>query len=88
MTPDDIGCEADKTNYKLRARQNVILELGYFYGKLGREHTLVFTKGDIDLPSDFLGITWEKFDENEGWKFKLVRELKEAGFDIKPDNII
>src|SRR5258706_1627408 len=37
LTPDDVGEAADRADkLKHRARQNVVLELGYFIGKLGR----------------------------------------------------
>lgn len=89
MTPDDYGYPINnEQNKSLRARQNVILELGYFTALLGREKTMVLIKGDIEIPTDALGITYEKIDSNEGWKMRLARELKEAGYSIDMNNII
>lgn len=86
MTPDDHGYPVTKEELKRhRARQNVILELGYFTALLGREKTMVLVKGDIELPSDVIGVTYERIDDGEGWKMKLARELKEAGFKISLD---
>lgn len=83
MTPDDYGYLAgDEENKKHRARQNVILELGYFTALLGREKTMVLVKGDIELPSDVFGVAYEPIDGSEGWKIRLARELKAAGFDV------
>ncbi len=39
LTPDDEGCEKGGKS-EPRARQNVLLELGYFIGRLGREKVL------------------------------------------------
>lgn len=52
LTPDDF------TEDSVRARQNVILELGYFMGKLGRKsgRIIILCKGDVEIPSDLLGI--------------------------------
>jgi hypothetical protein len=39
-------------------------------------------KGDVELPSDIVGIVWESFDEHGAWKQKLAKELEVAGFAI------
>lgn len=89
MTPDDKGYAVGKEEEtKNRARQNVVLELGYFAAKLGREKTLVLTRGDVELPSDVFGLVYEKIDQNEGWKMRLARELKESGFAIDMNKVI
>lgn len=83
MTPDDQGHAVTKEQEKsFRPRQNVVLELGFFAAKLGRDKTFVLTKGDLEMPSDILGLVYEPMDRSEGWKVKLARELKAAGFEI------
>jgi predicted nucleotide-binding protein len=83
MTPDDIGYPVGKEEEKKhRPRQNVVLELGYFASHLGRRKTFVLTKGDVEMPSNILGIVHEPMDRSEGWMMKLARELKDAGFEI------
>jgi hypothetical protein len=43
LTPDDLGAaKEDATSLKARARQNVVLELGYFLGKLKRSRVCVW----------------------------------------------
>jgi predicted nucleotide-binding protein len=57
LTPDDKAAAlADPDIEKHRARQNVILELGFFLGKLGRESgkILLLHKGPVEIPSDIL----------------------------------
>ena len=61
LTPDDVG-GLDSKNVRGRARQNVILELGYFIGRLGRDKVCAIKKGDVELPSDALGIIWVDYD--------------------------
>lgn len=59
---DDQGCEIGKNDFKPRARQNVILELGYFIGKLGRrKHVCVLKKEGVEEPSDILGIAYTPY---------------------------
>ena len=55
LTPDDAGHRAGESSARFRARQNVILELGYFAGILGRPLVAVLLMGEIELPSDLGG---------------------------------
>jgi CheY-like chemotaxis protein len=58
LTPDDIAApSAESDNPKSRARQNVIFELGYFYGALGRNsgRVILLHQGACELPSDISG---------------------------------
>jgi predicted nucleotide-binding protein len=81
LTPDDEGCAKGGTP-ALRARQNVVLELGYFIGRLGRNRVCALKRGDLEIPSDFGGVVYEPFDASGGWKLALGRELRAAGFEI------
>ena len=49
---------------------------------LGREITFVLKKGKVEMPSDIFEIVYEPLDEGEGWKIRLARELKAAGFNV------
>ena len=83
LTADDVGALAEnKDELKPRARQNVILELGFFLGTLGRDRVCPFVKGDVETPSDYDGVVYTKLDDAGGWKTRLIQELKVAGFDI------
>lgn len=81
LTPDDEGCIKGGTA-EPRARQNVLLELGYFIGRLGRNKVCALKKGDLEIPSDFAGVVWEKMDNAGAWKQALGRELEAAGYQI------
>lgn len=82
LTPDDEGKAKGNAELKPRARQNVVLELGYFVGHLGRHRVCALHRGPIELPSDILGVVYVAFDEGGGWRLPLARELKQAGFNI------
>jgi predicted nucleotide-binding protein len=56
ITPDDVGGKNGKVQEN-RARQNVIFELGYFSGKLGRKRVILLLKGNVEIPSDLLGVS-------------------------------
>jgi predicted nucleotide-binding protein len=93
LSPDDLGCLAeeysnDSTKLKSRARQNTLLELGYFVGKLGREYVLAICKGNLEIPSDWHGVIYIPFDLAGGWKLEVVKELENMGMPIDKSKIV
>jgi len=83
LSPDDV--QEDGT---VRARQNVLLEIGYFIGKLGREKVRLLRRGDTIIPSDLQGILYDNFDSEGAWRIKLAKEIKAVGIPINVENII
>jgi predicted nucleotide-binding protein len=56
-TPDDEGHPTGQPKEKkVRARQNVVLELGMFPVRLGRKRVAILHKGNLELPSDISGL--------------------------------
>jgi predicted nucleotide-binding protein len=84
LTPDDEGRPKHTDGLKPRARQNVILELGYFYGRLGRDKVICLYKSSVELPSDISGIVYISFRDNiKDEVYRKIRdELKAMGFTI------
>ncbi|CAM3297447.1 TIR domain-containing protein [Aequorivita lipolytica] len=72
LSADDLGLNKNDKyeNAKLRARQNVIFELGYFIGKIGRENVvgLLETNNNFEFPTDYQGVIYEKFDDANNWQ--------------------
>ena len=94
MSADDIG--ASRRQYeddergghqtlKFRARENVILELGFFYGRLGWEKVFVVQKPpehawpDFERPSDLAGAVFFETSNESNWRNELAESLRTAG---------
>jgi len=89
LTPDDLGYPAGKPDMiRPRARQNVIMELGFFLGRLGRGKVAVLYKEGVEIPSDYQGVVFIPLDDGTGWHLQLARELKQAGLDVDLNRII
>lgn len=83
LTPDDIGgVITEPSSQKSRARQNVVLELGYFMGRLGRLRVCALHKGGVELPSDYQGVLYIDMDAAGAWKAKLAQEFVQAKLPI------
>jgi len=70
FTPDDLS------DGKYRARQNVVLELGYFLGKFRNDSTrkiIVIKNGDIEIPSDIAGVIYLEY----------IKGIKEIFYDLR-----
>lgn len=71
-----------------RARQNVILEFGFFVAKLKRDKVCCLyrenTELPYDIPSDMHGIIYIPFKESvKECRDKIIKELKAAGYEVK-----
>jgi len=79
LTPDDIGGLKSGRGAGHRARQNVIFELGYFYGRLSRRsgRVLLIYRGHLELPSDLAGVVY--IDASRGMRFARTEIEQELG---------
>lgn len=83
LTPDDHCSSKEDPSDKLnRARQNVILELGYFLAKLGRKRVCILYKDGVELPSDMNGLLYVRYDASEKWRLDLVKEIRNAKIPV------
>lgn len=85
MTGDDLARVKGDADAPLlpRARQNVVLELGIFLGRLGRAHVAILYERGVELPSDIHGVEYLAFEKKiEEKKLELAKAMANAGFDI------
>ncbi|WP_096187290.1 TIR domain-containing protein [Evansella halocellulosilytica] len=93
LTPDDIGAlyenaPIESLNHKFRARQNVLFELGFFYGKLGRSKVCCILKSSVEKPTDIDGIAYIPYNQSvEEAEYALLKELKGANLEFHLYNV-
>ncbi len=84
LSPDDVGAKNSEddidSDLLTRARQNVIFEMGYFFGKLGRDKVIVLNKGVDELPSDYIGILYKPVNSSNNWRMDLINALIDQGY--------
>ena len=87
LTPDDIAHpsigSSGEIHEEYRARQNVVFELGFFVGMLGRDRVCCLNQKNVTPPSDLSGLVYKPFhDHIDEVKYTLVKELRKAGYDV------
>lgn len=84
LSADDEGRAKDAGSLQPqpRARQNVIFEMGFFFGHLGRMHVCAVRDTGVEKPSDIDGILYIPYDTVGKWKHDVAKELKAAGYDV------
>lgn len=91
LSPDDLAYSkgGSQAEAKSRGRQNVIFELGFFVGRLGRNRVLVIHRkaDNFEMLSDYAGVEYKAYDNRKAWATELVKELKAAGYDVSADKI-
>lgn len=80
MTPDDATATKTEQAVTKRARQNVIMELGWFMAYLGRDRVAILHQGELEIPSDILGVITLRFKDQIGeLAAKIATRLRLAG---------
>ena len=84
LTADDRGgpVAVPYERQQTRARQNVVLELGYFLGRLGRNRVCALYREGVEIPSDYAGVLYVKLDDVGGWRLALAKEMKAAELPV------
>lgn len=88
LTANDKGKAKNDKKYQLRARQNVIFEMGYFRAKLGKKNLCYMYEEEVELPSDIVGIGYVAVKSDDKWQYELAHELQKCGFNILLDNLL
>ncbi|HBB94094.1 MAG TPA: hypothetical protein DC054_01770 [Blastocatellia bacterium] len=89
LTPDDVGfVRTNPREKKPRARQNVIFELGYFAGILGRNRVCALHKGQVEVPTDYQGVLYVPMDPSGNWRFSLAKEIERSGMETDLNNAL
>jgi predicted nucleotide-binding protein len=82
---DEGGPKRQGGTVQPRARQNVVLELGWFCGQIGRGHVTVLHEPGVELPSDIHGLVYISLSDD--WERRLARELRAANLDFSLDRL-
>ena len=62
--------------------QNVVFEMGFFAGALGRSRMAVLYDRGVEVPSDLGGLVYIERDSAGAWRTQVARELGAAGFAV------
>jgi len=92
LSPDNFTYPKE-TSYSKRAlvpSQDVIIEFGFFLGRLGKDNVIAFYKEfeNFEAPLDFEGVRFIAFDDRGSWKLSLIRELTACGYRVDANKII
>lgn len=87
LTADDKGRKNKARKMQSRARQNVVFEMGFFMALLGRERVMLLLEEGVEEPSDLKGIVYTPLDKDGTWTYRLVKELREQGYNVSTDSL-
>ena len=86
LSPEDRGGLPGLTAKiaKPKQRQDVIFELGYLVGRIGKARVAVLHGGERpnDIPSGFFGVEYLSYQAEGGWQISLIKLLKAAGYQV------
>lgn len=84
LTADDLGRPSalESKDELPRARQNVVFEMGFFIGLIGRAKVAILYDSGVELPSDINGLVYIPLDSAGAWKSKLASEIDHSGIPV------
>lgn len=89
LTADDRGYDRRKPDEIAdRARQNVILEMGYFIGRYGRDKIMAICESSVERPGDISGVVYTDATNEAQWSFELVKELNAVGYNVDANKLL
>jgi predicted nucleotide-binding protein len=83
LTADDLGRAKGEATDQPRGRQNVVFEMGFFFGSLGRGNVAVVHDEGVDEPGDVRGMLYVPRDNAGAWKMRIAREIDHAGIAVE-----
>lgn len=77
LTPDDVAAAAEsfEAQRQFRPRQNVVVEVGWIWGRLGRKRCLLLVRGNVEMPSDLSGIDCHPYMQSPRECAEVVRSF-------------
>jgi hypothetical protein len=78
LTPDDLVAAARDGKVGSRARQNVIMEIGWMWGRLGRRRCLMLMQGEVEMPSDLSGVEVHRYKDSPIECSEMLRDFIDA----------
>ena len=89
LTSDDLVLhDGGGSSREYRARQNVVLELGYFMGALGRSRVAVLCDKNVARPGDIDGMVYATTESDASWQLSIARELHAAGYEVDLNRLL
>ena len=62
-------------NFKRFYDNEINLEIGWFWGRLGRDHVMLLVNGDIEIPSDLHGLEYYGYHEKVAEVFDRIQQF-------------
>ena len=90
VTGDDVARPktAPEDPLKDRGRQNVIFEFGFLIHQLGKPKVFVLHDPGVELPSDYNGVIYTRYDPAGAWRTQLAKAIKAAGFNLNLNQVL
>lgn len=88
LTGDDYGGLAGDELTAPRARQNVVLELGFAMATLGRRNVTILYQSGVEIPSDISGVAYWELDSAGAWKTRVLGDMRAAGLVVDPGALL